>query len=404
MSRNSQGVVAVVFTVIAISFLVTTAVLFVEFYDVPWFTIAAFYSHLFIFFPTFGILALCAFFVPASALLDLYWNHPGEVKFGKLRFTFATLALLGLSMAISSLLVQGVPAVWWLMPQTLKSDQGRPAGCKLLHCARMPVMESVAEVRRVSQERTGLSPFVRPCDFDKNLMEMPPELRQERYCFVTKTKLSAEQCCTAQREFSADLKQLYDDESAHSVTGKVHAVLLPLKIFFLLMILAIGILLALWRRTIDRLYKSYTGRIERGLLIGALAMLLWPVSNHGFLQSSTLLYGQAGEGLYASISPVMSFMFAAWALLLVLFFFRQYERDIEAAGKIGGGIASAVAIIKYNEIIDYATHYLGSGAGPIGLSVMAGLLVGAFVALYTGASLPGSIGQSSGPVDPPAPQ
>ena len=101
--------------------------------------------------------------------------------------------------------------------------------------------------------------------------------------------------------------------------GKVHAVLLPLKVFFLLMVLSIGILLAVWRRKIDKLYGAYTGRIERGLLVGALAMLVWPVSNHGFLQSSTLLYGKAGEGLYAIISPVMSFMFAAWALLLVLF-------------------------------------------------------------------------------------
>ena len=150
------------------------------------------------------------------------------------------------------------------------------------------------------------------------------------------------------------------------------------------MVLSIGFLLAVWRRKIDKLYRAYTGRIERGLLVGALAMLVWPISNHGFLQSSTLLYGKAGEGLYAVISPAMSFMFAAWALLLVLFFFRQHQRDIEAAGKIGGGIASAVAIVKYNEIIDYATRFIGSGADPWELSLMAILIVGAFAALYIG--------------------
>jgi hypothetical protein len=151
-----------------------------------------------------------------------------------------------------------------------------------------------------------------------------------------------------------------------------------------LMILVIGALLALWRRTIDRLYKSYMARMERGLLIGAAAMIIWPISNHGFLQSASLLYGKYGEGVYATISPMLSFAFAAWALLLVLFFFRRHERDIEAAGKIGGGIASAVAIMKYNEIIDYGTRFLGSGADPIELTVIGTLLVGAFAALYMG--------------------
>ena len=380
MSRNARGVVAVVFVVMALSFMATTAVLFVEFKDDQWFAIAAFYSHLFIFFPTFGTLALCAFFTPASALVDLYWTR---VKFGKVRFAVSTIVLMALSMVISSTLVTGVPAVWWLKPMTLRADMGRPAGCAAPQCKRLPIMASLAEVRRVSQHRTGLSLFVRTCEVDP-LVELPREQKELRHCFVTKTKLTAAECCAAQAGFNADISQIYANEPTHSVTGKVHAVLLPLKVFFLLMILVIGVLLAGWRRTIDRYYRSCTGRIERGLLIGALAMLLWPVTNHGFLQSSSVLYGTVGEGLYATISPIMSFMFAAWALLLVLFFFRQYERDIEAAGKIAGGIAGAVAILKYNEIIDYATRFVGSGADPMELALIAILWLAGFAALYVG--------------------
>jgi hypothetical protein len=386
MSRNAQGIVAVVFVIMALSFFATSAVLIFEFYNDQWFTIAAFYSHLFIFFPTFGILALCAFFTPASALLDLYWTR---IKFGRIRFAISTLALMALSMIISSTLVTGVPAIWWLKPQTLRADEGRPAGCNAPQCKRLPVMESIGEVRRVSQHRTGLSLFVRNCEIDP-LVELPREQKELRHCFVTKTKLTAADCCSAQLGFTADLSQLYANEEIHSVTGRVHAVLLPLKVFFLLMILAIGVLLAVWRRTIDLHYRTCTGKIERGLLIGALAMLLWPVTNHGFLQSSSVIYGKIGEGLYATVSPIMSFMFAAWALLLVVFFFRQYERDIEAAGKIAGGIAGAVAILKYNEIIDYATRFVGSGADPLELCLIAVFWAGAFVALYVGepANLP----------------
>ncbi len=381
MSRNVQGIVAVIFIVLGLSFIATTAVLYLEFQDAGWFTFAAFYSHLFIFFPTFGILALCAFYMPACALLDLYWHH---VRHGPARFAFATFLLIAVSMGVSSMLVTGVPAVWWLKPETLNADRGSPAGCTAPQCKRLSVMESVEDVRAVSSHRVGLSPFVRECVTDQ-LMELPAEQIQPRHCFVTKTKQTAEQCCFAQKLFTEDLTKLYESERGnHSVTGVVHAKLLPMKIFFLLMILAIGILLALWRRTIDKHYQSYTGHIERGLLIGALAMLLWPVSNHGFLQSSSVLYGRSGEGIYATISPVLSFMFAAWALLLVVFFFRRHERDIEAAGKIGGGIASAVAIMKYDVIIDFATRYLGSGADIMGLSALAVLLVLCFVALYAG--------------------
>jgi hypothetical protein len=383
MSRSAQGVVAIVFTVLGLSFIATSAALFVEFRNDDWFTLAAFYSHLFIFFPTFGILALCAFYIPACIFLDLYWRH---VKFGQIRFLIGLLVLTGLSLGIGSVLVAGdVPAVWWLKPATLQADPGDPAQCAATEgaCRRLPVMTSLREVRRVSQSRAGLSPFVRECRPDP-LTEISPDLLQKRHCFVTKTKLTAAECCAAQTVFTVGIAQLYANEQVHSVTGKVHAALLPLKIFFLLMILVIGILLALWRRTIDRIYKSYMPRMERGLLIGAAAMIVWPVSNHGFLQSASLLYGKYGEGVYATISPVLSFMFAAWALLLVLFFFRRHERDIEAAGKIGGGIASAVAIMKYNEIIDYGTRFLGSGADPTELAVIATLLVGAFAALYLG--------------------
>ena len=381
MSWNSRGVVAVLFVILGLSFFATTAVLYAEFKDHEWFTIAAFYSHLFIFFPTFGILALCAFYIPASALLDLYWNNPKDVRHGRLRFAFWTAVLVLLSVGISRALVGGdLPAIWWLKPQTLSADVGEPAGCAAnqsaaqTQCLRLPILESVAEVRSISQKRNGLSPFVRECRPDP-LIETPPELVQKRHCFVTRTKMTAAECCQAQTRFTVALSQMYGNEAKHSVTGVVHTVLLPLKVFFLLMVLVIGVLLAMWRRTIDRLYGPYTRRIERGILIGAFAMLLWPISNHGFLQSSSLLYGRYGEGFYAALSPIMSGLFIAWTLLLVLFFFRREQRDIEAAGKIGGGIASLVFAMKYQEIIDYATRFLGSGADPVELAVMAAILM-----------------------------
>lgn len=389
MSRNARGIVIVVFTILALSFLTTTAVLIHEFQNDNWFGIASFYSHLFLFFPTLGILALFAFYLPAAALLDLCLHHH---RGGKVLIAAITAAIVAASAGLTGLLLDGAPAFWWLKPATLESDQGRPAGCQAPGCARLPILESLREVQLQSQKRMGLSPFVRNCD-TYALMETPPEQLQKRYCFVTKTKLTALECCRAQETFTSDITTLFNAEPEHSVTGKVHAALLPLKIFFLLMVLAIGVLLAMYRRSIDKHYKAYAGRIERGIMVGAIAMVVWPIANQSFLQSSTLLYGRAGEGLYASISPVMSLLFIGWAWMLVLFYFRQHQRDVEAAGRIGGAVASAVAFLKYNELVDYATRYIGSGAHAHELAGMAIFLVILFAGLYIGI-----------PVDQPKPK
>ncbi|MDZ4841076.1 MAG: hypothetical protein SH859_02880 [Hyphomicrobium aestuarii] len=387
MSANTRSIVAIIFVVLGMSFIVTTAVLYTEFRDHDWFTLATLYSHLFVFFPTFGLLALFAFYIPACALLDLYWNNPKVVRYGRLRFALGTTVLILMSVLVARALVGGdLPAIWWLKPQTLAADRGDPAGCVTdpsatqSACLRHPILESVAEVRRQSEKRNGLSVLVRQCDPDP-LIETPRALIERRYCFVTKTMLSAAECCQAQTRFSVALTQIYANDGKPSVTSLIHSILLPLKIFFLLMILAIGFLLAMWRRTIDKLYHDDTAGIERGILIGAFAMLIWPISNQSFLQSSSLLYGKYGDGFYSALSPVMSGLFVIWVLLLVVFFFRRTQRDIEAAGKIGGGIASLVFALKYQEIIDYATRFLGSGANAVELVVMGALLLTGLVVL-----------------------
>ena len=60
VSRGSKIFVAVIFSVLGLSFWATTGTLIYEFYQHDWFAHLALYSHLFVFFPTFGIFALFA--------------------------------------------------------------------------------------------------------------------------------------------------------------------------------------------------------------------------------------------------------------------------------------------------------------------------------------------------------
>jgi hypothetical protein len=365
-------------------------VLIWEFWDADWFNIAAVNSHLFLYFPTFGLLALCAFYVPAAVFVDLYWR---KLNYGKARFIAGNIVVIAGALFIAQQFSRGeVPAIWWLHPSTLEADRQATPGCRgdAQNCRRVSVLAALKSVREVSQTRVGLSPFVRTCDPDP-LIEQPAEMTLRRHCFATMSRMNALECCRAQAHLTTDLVSLYAREPRHSLTGDVHALLLPFKIYFMLVVLSIGILLAIWRRMVDRLYRSFVVRIERGILVGAVAIVLWPIANHAFLQASEALYGRIGQGAYGSFSPVFSLAFGAWAVLLVMFFFRQHERDLEAAGKIAGAVGGAIAVLKYNEIIDFAVRFVGAGSSPLELAVLCSLLIGAFVTLAWGAGIAPSL-------------
>jgi hypothetical protein len=178
------------------------------------------------------------------------------------------------------------------------------------------------------------------------------------------------------------MRALYAPEPNRSVTGLAHRIFLPFKVFFLLVLVVISIMLAAWRNTIETHYGEFLRPIERGVLIGAVAMLFYPVMNHAFLQSAVLLYGGSGDSPYRTFAPFLSFAFGSWALLLVFFFYRRRNKEVETIGRIGGMIASAVAIFKYELIIDFFVRITGTGAEPTYIGIMVVLSIAALVALY----------------------
>ena len=396
---GSRIFVALIFGVLATSFVGSIYVLVMEFGQQGWFQLAAVYSHAFLFFPTIGLVALIAFYTPATIFVDLYWHH---VNNGPLRLLVGFLIIGSLSVYIAGILsgknilfetiwkveqptsqptsqAKVVPAIWELHPQTLAKDIGTPAGCATDDqlCARQPVMRSVSILRRVSQSRTGLTAFARNCSRDP-LLENPPSDKLLRYCFPLLRKVDAKSCCFAQERFSRELSDMYTQEKQHSQTGYIHALSLPFKVFFMLMILLIGGLLAAWRAKLDRFYESYMPSVENGVLIGATAMLFWPVTNQAFLQSAATLYGPYSGSVYQnSLGATFSIVFGFWALLILFFFFRHQEKTVELWVKMLGAIGSVIAAVSYNFIIDYAVRFSGSGTYKATFVVLAlvGLLV-----------------------------
>jgi hypothetical protein len=254
----------------------------------------------------------------------------------------------------------------------------------------MPILQALENVRAVSQRRVGLADLARDCTPDP-LVNIPPGLaEQRRFCFASTPLASSarlatdEECCRSQRAFIAAVNGLHAPQEQRSLTGQVHAWLLPLKVFFMLTLLTISIMLAVRRHSMERYYGQYMPAIERGVLVGAAAMVMYPIMSHAFVQSASLLFGAASEGSvgYRAIAPYVSFAFGAWGLLLLFFFYRRRDKEMQALARMGGVIGSAVAIVKYDQIIDLSVRFFGSGASIANLSVLAAAALLALAVLF----------------------
>jgi hypothetical protein len=150
----------------------------------------------------------------------------------------------------------------------------------------------------------------------------------------------------------------------------VHAWLLPFKVFFLLVLLAISMLLVLRHKAIERHYKGSMARIEFGVIVGTAAALLFPFMSQAFVQSAEALFGVAGRGTFSRIDPLLSLAFGAWTLLMVFFFYRRRDKELEALGKMGSAVAGVLAVLQYTILTAIFVRALGSGADAYSITAL----------------------------------
>jgi len=381
----SRAFVFIVFLALGASFVATTAVLAYEFRDSGWFDLAAMDSHLFLFFPTLGIVALFAFYVPSAALADFYWRH---VRFGRLRFAVGALILCGLSYAIAaSLLASPKRSIWEIAPTVLAADQGEACGENGV-CERLPMLTALHGLRSVSQSRWGLADFIRACDRDA-FLEPAAEQERKRFCFAS-TRLTPSpqlqsdgECCRAQQRLSAAVAAGFAHPDQRSLTAQAHALTLPMKVFFLLVLLTISILLVLRHQGMTANYQASARRIEFSVIVGTAAVLFFPFMSQAFVESVGAFYGLTGRGTFSLITPILSLAFGIWTLLMVFFFYRRRDKDLEAVGKMGSAIAAALAVLKYSIVTAVFTRLIGSGATAASVGMLAVVCFAAIVVLLS---------------------
>lgn len=388
MSLGARAFVFIVYTLLGLSFLAVPALLFWEFGPEKAIVFATFDSHLFLFFPTLGLVALAAFYKPSCAFVDMYWRH---ISLGPLRFLIGLFVIAAVAAQIGmGLAANPHRSVWDIKPATLDTDKSEPAGCGAegKPCQRVALMDGVANLRAVSQKRLGVREFYRSCQAEPLIgSDGTPEVK--RFCFAS-TPLSAEpllstdtECCAAQQRYQSTIDRLYLDPVQQSITGRVHKLLLPAKVFFLFVLLAISVLLTVRHSGVKGNYPDQISRIEIGVLVGAAAMIFFPLMSQAYVQSADALFGVQQKGGFRSIVPLMSFLFGAWAMLLLLFSFRQHDQDLELAAKLAGVAASTIAVFKYDILVAIIVRYLGSGADELSVLLLMGLTLLAVVVLLS---------------------
>ena len=356
-----------------------------------WFLLLTHYSDLFLFFPIFGTIALVAFFTPASVLVDMYWNTAKvapkhRISLSPLRFTVGFVVIILLSFGAAHYMLGGTErTLWQLKPSVLQADQG--VGCTgTENCQRVAFLDALSNLRMASRERITLYDLNRTCSRDW-FIEPSRQERPARFCpTTTNIKRGASQiegrwvtdfaCCRSQKLFDAAVKKKFDNPRNRSATNDLQIKLWPAHIFFLLTLLVISGLLAFRRKRIEETYPAYSRTIDRGVMIGGIAMVFLPLMHNSFLLTTKLLHGDGGGVSSLHRQPeTFSVAFGLWALLIILSFLHPANKQAEPTGRILGVIASIIFALKANTVTDYTIYLFGAGAGAASLTLMAGIAI-----------------------------
>ena len=388
------------FVSIGVTFLISSAQLLLEF-PRHWQIMLFSHSHLFYFFPVFGLVALATFYTPAVVLTDLYWRH---LKVGGLRWCIGFAVLTGMAVLIS-LQYAGATrrGVWEISPAALVQDaSSRPRavpGCRDAdgrECLRQPILASLQALRDAGLKRSTITEFARPCEPDP-LVEVHPSYTAERMCFPAGVKLDAVNCCRVQAQFEADVRDMARAPQSRSITSRVEEVVTGVKAFFVLVLLVVSVLLLFWRNKLHLHYPNQIEAVERGAIVGVGVMLIWLLMDYGYQQTADVLFGRESRTFPIRLSLAVAII----AIVLIVYFLARSERNqLLNMAQASTIVASGVAVFNYELIGNAAARLLGSGAETAKFLFLLGIAFFALFLVYGPKRLPLPRGRRAPRPDP----
>lgn len=336
--------------------------------------IGAIYAQNYLFFPIAGLAALIGFWRPACLAFDAYAR--GFVRGGRAILTLGLFTAIAVTVAMAiDFANSDTRSLFEVSPDALRADQGGFEGLEEGGSVRLaPVSQIVNEVRAQARAEGGLSLYTDRCVTERTTSNRPTPQSEARYCFVTDERdMSNEACCAAKAAFTRKINRMHSESP--SLSAQLHRVVMPLKIFFLLILLGIGLMLIRRGGTISALYGGAMKRFALAAPVGAGLMLLWPLMNSAHAQAYDLLFGSEAASSYRINAPIYALVFVIWALFLLFFFVRETRPKLELMAQSIGLVGAAIGIVQYDAIRDYVSQTLGAGSTIVSIAIFCAAVV-----------------------------
>ncbi|MCI4643813.1 MAG: hypothetical protein MRY64_03405 [Hyphomonadaceae bacterium] len=379
-SLATQIAVSLVFVLLYAAFLAETGLLVRE-YSGTGLTLrlASLDAQNFIFFPIAGLLALIGFWRPCVLLSDALAR--GRIKAGRLVLLFTLIIMGAATWSLSNAFSGGnTRSIYEIAPASVTADAPGPAGEN--GAIRQSIPDTLTSLKILAIGPDGLSPYKARCD--REWLRYSPAAQEQKYCIPGGTELSVADCCEMKTVFREHINDLA--YRTPSQLAQVHRAILPVKIFFLVLLFAIGVLLVRYRARLRALYGGKVEDLSFGMAVGGVVMLVWPMLNAAYLETMALLTGDGTSGAYAVMAPLIALGFGIWAMLLVFFHLRTYPSQIAIAARFGGVIGAAIGVLRYEEITGFLISNLGVGGGIVAIVVFAVAVLALIIALFAGIS------------------
>ena len=292
-----------------------------------------------------------------SSSRDLYWHH---LPYGKLRFALGAIVVAAAALDLRQVSRhRAARPIWEVSPAALAGRPRRAA--RLLRSRRVPagpILHGVggrcagrAKPARPVQLRAQLScrsdARSRPTRWTRSATASPPS-----------AKLKGAACCDAQRQFRNEITPAAG-RSRHAVPvgAATIRIFLPLKVFFILIVVAIG-------RAAGHVARSARPALPRARSAPSSAASSSAPSPCCSGPSWTMATSRPPTCCSAaSMAPQLrySLVIVPWALLLLFYFLRRLGKQGELIGQIAGVVSAAVAVLRYEQLNDWAVRLLGIG-------------------------------------------
>ena len=363
ISLAPKLIVAVIFLAFGISFVAFPALLIYEFRPLLAFDLIAIDARHMLFFPIVGMLVLASYFIPFSALIDMYWNY---TPYGRMRLLMGAAIVVMFAVFISETLSGSrVRSLWGLSPMVLE----QPIQCIPPTCngPATTIAQTLRRLREVAISRANLSAFAVRCTADP-LQDVSPD-NTRKYCFAAGRVVSGPECCAAQLRFSQTVYNHWESPSRRSVIGTVYESSIRLMmIMFVMIVTMVGLFLVSWRKKLEFIFPTYSRIIRRHAVVGSGAMMLFVLMDFGSDRSYSLLFGEFEGGSFR-----LSLVLVPWFALVVIYLLGTFSLMLRLQFLTLAIILADIAIANWSALIGVTEKLFGagmSGATTIGALVI----------------------------------